>query len=175
MAFSWRKVELQGLGDETGTFWGKEERKRKMEKDRMEGRPEELRGSRKCKLEEWGLSLSSTPLLPFSREPTPIKGLLTKFSQKDLLKLPGAFMLLIQHESRNTEMLKVLSLNLFPAYAHSCGGLILPCCFTACWYIRTPKLFSAALNCTLIFCCNRSALGESWTLRWGIRIHWWWW
>lgn len=66
MAFSWRKVEPQGMGDETGTFWGREERKRKMEKDRMEGRPEELRGSRKCKLEEWGLSLSSTPLLPFS-------------------------------------------------------------------------------------------------------------
>ena len=60
---------------------------------------EELKGSTKCKLEEWCLSLSSTPLLPFSREPTPIKGLLTKFSQKNLLKLPGAFMLLIQHES----------------------------------------------------------------------------
>ena len=43
---------------------------------------EELRGSTKCKLEEWCLSLSSTPLLPFSLELTPIKG----SNHKDLPK-----------------------------------------------------------------------------------------
>ena len=82
-------------------------RKGREEKENGEGQDgreacmdsEELRGSTKCKLEEWCLSLSSTPLLPFSHEPTPIKGLLTKFSLKNLLKLPGTFMLLINHES----------------------------------------------------------------------------
>lgn len=79
-------------------------REEKENGERLDGREacmvsEELRGSTKCKLEGWCLSLSSTPLLPFSLELTPIKGLLTKVSQKNLLRPPEAFMLLIQHES----------------------------------------------------------------------------
>lgn len=62
-------------------------REEKENGERLDGREacmvsEELRGSTKCKLEEWCLSLSSTPLLPFSLELTPIKG----SNHKDLPK-----------------------------------------------------------------------------------------
>lgn len=163
------------MGDETGTFWGREERKRKMEKDRMEGRPEELRGSRKCKLEEW--VFHCLQLLSFlSREPTPIKGLLTKFSPKNLWK--------------QLQGLHVANLAWVKKHWNAQGSLLeslSSCLCSLFWWSHPALLFYSLLihhDPQALFCSSelythillqQECSGWVLTLRWGIRIHWWWW